>query len=236
MILPPDPNVTVPQKQIAPMPSPGSSPFILPPGGNPGSFQNQGAAQPALSELLGEADLAPPKGIKRLPPLWPYYLAATVVALLLFCALLIWIILRNRKPKPVPVIPADVRALSGLEALIPLIREAKAREFSYQASEIIRGYIEDRFGVRARNRTTREFLELSMANDHTISEKHRGSLKQFLNYCDLAKFAKQMLSPEQLNEMFASASQFIRETRPSIMAVHVDEHPEHSEKKEGAPS
>ena len=126
---------------------------------------------------------------------------------------------RNRKPKPIPIIPADVKALSGLESLLPLIKEAKAREFSYQASEIIRGYIEDRFALRARNKTTREFLDHSMKSDTSISEKHRGSLKQFLNYCDLAKFAKQMLSPDQLDEMYRSASDFIRETRPSIMAT-----------------
>jgi len=221
VVIPPNTEITVPKTTPTDpvVPDPRASPFIIPPGTpniNPGQ---QGAQQPAFSEILGEAELAPAKSIRRLPPLWPYYLGASIAAFLLLSALIIWILLRNRKPKPVPIIPADVRALSGLEALRPLIREAKAREFSYQASEIIRGYIEDRFGVKTRNRTTREFLSESLASERTISEKHKGSLQQFLNYCDLAKFAKQVLSPEQLSEMFNSASQFIKETRPSIMAV-----------------
>ena len=233
IIIPPNPDPTPPQKQYSPPPSAASSPFILPPSANPGMMQGQGAQQPPLSEILGEAGLAPAKGITRLPPLWPYYLAAAIIALLIFSILLIWIIRRNRRPKPVPVIPADVRALNGLEALRPLIREAKAREFSYQASEIIRGYIEDRFDMRARNRTTREFLNQSMATDGGISEKHKGALLQFLNYCDLAKFARQMLPPDQLNEMFTSASQFIKETRPSIMAISGESNtsPTHEQKE-----
>lgn len=218
VVIPPDPNMQIPQHRQAPLPSNSSSPLVLPPGvqGMPGLGRQP---QAPLSEMLGEATLAPPKSIKKLPPLWPYYLAASAFAILLLMGLLIWILKRNRKQKPVPVIPADVKALTGLELLLPLIREAKAREFSYQASEIIRGYIEDRFAVRARNQTTREFLDLSLKANSTISESHRASLKKFLNYCDLAKFAKQMLPPEQLNEMYQSASTFIKETRPSIMAT-----------------
>lgn len=221
VILPPDPdlqNQPSPQGSsgsLQPMQSPmrlGSAPAA--PSPSPGM-----PAQVPLSEQLGEAALAPPREIVRLPPLWPYYLAASLLGLLLLVAALLWMIRRNRRPRPIPVIPADVQALSALEKLRPLIHEARAREFAYQASEIIRGYIEDRFDLNARNRTTHEFLSEGLSEARGISSSHHCSLQQFLQFCDLAKFAKHILTPDQLDAMYQSAAGFIRDTRPSIMAA-----------------
>ena len=216
VILPPDPDAhQVPATPV----NPGSRPTLpaMSQPWNPGTLGNPTSAP--LSDLLGEATLVPPKEILRLPPLWPYYLGVSLVGLFLLAALVFWLIRRNRRPRPIPVIPADVRALNALESLRELIRESRAREFSYQASEIIRGYIEDRFDLSARNRTTREFLSQGLNEARGISQQHHESLQQFLQYCDLAKFARQLLTPEQMEAMFRSAAGFIRDTRPSIMAA-----------------
>lgn len=169
--------------------------------------------------MLGEAQLIPHRSIDRLPPLWPYYLTIGLLALGILLALIIFIVRKNRRPKPESFIPSDIRALSALEMIRPLIQEAKARDFSYQASEIIRTYIEERFGIKARNRTTREFLQLAIHPDSTIPAQHEPELDEFLHYCDLAKFAKQVMQPSQLDSMFKIAAQFIKDTRPSIMAT-----------------
>ena len=216
IVQPPDPSAPIVNNNQIP-----ASP--LPQNSNQYSFQPQSnPAQPALSEMLGEADLAPNKSIKRLPPLWPIYLTLTIVGLIIFLIAIIWIVFRKKKTKPIPIIPADILALNALEKLKPLVEQAKAREFAYQASEIIRGYIEDRYGVKARNCTTREFLNESLENTHTLPEKHQSTLRNFLNYCDLAKYARQILSPDQLSEMFLSASGFVMDTRPSIIAYQKD--------------
>ena len=182
-----------------------------------------GMNQPLLSEILGEADLAPHESIERLPPLWPYYLGAAVLALILLLVLVILILRRRRKEKPVPIIPVDVLALDALGKLHPLVEQSKAREFSYKASEIIRSYIEDRFAVRARSKTTREFLENALTSENTIPEGHHENLREFLNYCDLAKYARHVMQPEQLKSMLSTASDFIKNTRPSIMAAPGEE-------------
>ena len=216
----PDPNAQNPT--TLPTLPPSSQLF------SPQNAQNQ--PQMALSEILGEADLRPHRNIERLPPLWPYYLGFGVLGLLIVLIIVIYFIRRNRRPKPVPFIPADIRALAALEEVRPLISEAKSREFSYQTSEIIRAYIEERFGIEARNRTTREFLILAARPGSTLPSRYEGALDEFLHYCDLAKFARQIMQPKQLESMFNSAKQFIKDTRPSIMATQAL--PEHAAKAE----
>ena len=205
----PDPNT---QDPVALPTAPPSGQLFSPQTG-------QTQPQMALSEILGEADLKPHRNIDRLPPLWPYYLGFGLLGLLILLVAIIYFVRRNRRPKPVPFVPADIRALAALEEVRPLIREAKSREFSYQTSEIIRAYIEERFGIEARNRTTREFLMLAARPDSTLPSRYESALNEFLHYCDLAKFAKQIMQPKQLESMFNSAKQFIKDTRPSIMAT-----------------
>ena len=227
--------VPPPTSQKTPDPT-NPDPIALPTAPPSGQFlpaapQAQQQPQMALSEILGEADLKPHRNIDRLPPLWPYYLAFGIAGLLILLIGIIYFIRINRRPKPAPFIPADVRALNALNTVRPLITEAKAREFSYRTSEIIRAYIEERFGIEARNRTTREFLALAVRPDSTLPSKYEGALNEFLHYCDLAKFAKQVMQPRQLESMFNSAKQFISDTRPSIMAMKAPE-AAHQENKE----
>ena len=224
-------QVIVPPPSSQKVPDPTNpDPIALPTAPSSGQFlpsvpQTQQQPQMALSEMLGEADLKPHRNIDRLPPLWPYYLAFGSAGLLILLIAIIYLIRMNRRPKPAPFVPADVRALNALDTVRPLISEAKAREFSYRASEIIRAYIEERFGIEARNRTTREFLALAVRPESTLPSKYEGSLNEFLHYCDLAKFAKQVMQPKQLESMFDSAKQFISDTRPSIMPMKATEAP-----------
>lgn len=202
---PPPPQPTQPIPQNPPIP------FNTPMGGM--------GTQPSLSELIGEAQLMPHETIRPQPPLWPYYLAASALGLILLGLLVWWFYRRSRKPKPVAIIPADIRALDELSALKPLVDQAEARLFSFKASEIIRSYIQERFGVSAINRTTREFLNQSLDHNQPVLKKHSDKLEQFLKYCDMAKFAKQAMTPHELNAMYDTAARFISDTRPSILAA-----------------
>lgn len=84
--------------------------------------------------------------------------------------------------------------------------------FSLAVSGIIRTYIEQRFDIRAAHRTSMEFLRDFMTETDESLEQHRERLEVFLRHCDLAKFARWILSIPEMEAMLASAIAFVNET------------------------
>jgi hypothetical protein len=105
-------------------------------------------------------------------------------------------------------------ALERLEKARELMQPERAREYSFTVSEITRTYIESRFHERAARRTTEEFLHQLLARADSPLSAHRALLADFLQYCDLAKFAKWQLAAADMESMHESARAFILETRP----------------------
>ena len=88
------------------------------------------------------------------------------------------------------------------------------REYAFTVSEIIRVYIEQRFGEKAARRTTEEFLSDLLKQTGTPLAQHAAPLEDFLSHCDLIKFAKWGASERELESMQESARAFILDTRP----------------------
>ena len=109
------------------------------------------------------------------------------------------------------LLPYEI-ALARLEEARSLIQPEHAREFSIAVSEIMRQFIEERFRVRAARRTTEEFLHDLLDPSDALLTSHRELLADFLQHCDLAKFARWILSIEEMETMLASAQTFVRET------------------------
>lgn len=105
-------------------------------------------------------------------------------------------------------------ALERLEAARALMTPDTVREYAFTVSEIIRFYIEQRFGEKAARRTTEEFLSDLLRHNGTPLAGHRGLLEDFLNHCDLIKFARWGASVKELESMHESARVFILDTRP----------------------
>ena len=81
-----------------------------------------------------------------------------------------------------------------------------------ELSDIVRRYIEARFGLRAPELTTEEFLaEAGRSADLTPS--HRSLLSAFLERCDRVKFARYSPGDTESHEALQLARQFLRETR-----------------------
>jgi hypothetical protein len=111
-------------------------------------------------------------------------------------------------------------ALDRLEKVRALMRPESAREFSFAVSEIVRGYTEQRFHVWAARRTTEEFLRDLLTPSDALLGGHRTLLADFLHHCDLAKFARWILSHDEMETMYRSAHTFVLETgRPSAAAT-----------------
>jgi len=147
------------------------------------------------------------------PLMWiAYTLAALAVAVGLYY-LWKWLHRTVIKPK----LPHEI-ALERLEAARALMNEGQVREYAFAVSEVIRNYIEQRFGEKARRRTTEEFLSDLLQQRGTPLAKHRALLEDFLMHCDLPKFARWQLSATEMEAMHASASAFINNTRPGAYA------------------
>jgi len=81
-----------------------------------------------------------------------------------------------------------------------------------ELSDIVRRYIEDRFGVRAPELTTEEFLREAQARLR-LSGSQRDLLAAFLSTCDRVKFAGYRPAAQESQEAFAAAGRFLDETR-----------------------
>lgn len=107
----------------------------------------------------------------------------------------------------------------ALEALSKLRQEDLPSHNRYEAyytrlSSIVRAYIEARFGVKAPEMTTEEFLQVA-SNAQALSLSHRRLLQEFLERCDLVKFARYEPSRSEADEAFEAARRFIQDTVPS---------------------
>ena len=86
-----------------------------------------------------------------------------------------------------PPVPAHVRAKQKLEEALALISQPKP--FVIAVSDTARIYLEERFDFRAPERTTEEFLR-ELDGTELLLPEQKESLGNFLESCDLVKFAK----------------------------------------------
>jgi hypothetical protein len=132
-----------------------------------------------------------------------------VLAVLLF-AWKWWQRWRSQIPA-VPPVPAHVRAKQKLAEALALIAQPKT--FCIAVSDTIRVYLEERFDFRAPERTTEEFLHELQGTDWLAAEQ-KAKLGDFLECCDLVKFAKYEPGEPELLGLHSSALRLVEETEP----------------------
>ena len=153
-------------------------------------------ASPAAEDII---DIRPPIHIAAQFP----WLAVSAAAIsLVGIGAVAWKLLRRKRCKLAYEI-----ALERLENTRPLMREFHAEPFCLAVSDIVREFIEEVLPVRAMRRTTNEFLR-DLAKLPYL-DPHRDTLANFLQHCDLAKFARWSLSVPQMEEMLSSAKDFV---------------------------
>ena len=147
---------------------------------------------------------------------WPW-LAIAWLALLSVAAGVIWWKRRRRPPEPVapPRLPHEL-ALEAMERLRQdeLLTHAQYEEFYVRLSDIVRAYVEARFGLRAPEMTTEEFLQQALES-RELSFDHRVLLQDFLTRCDLVKFAQYQPTELQAGDAFGSVERFVKDTVPA---------------------
>jgi hypothetical protein len=142
------------------------------------------------------------------PTPWAPYLQwlAVAVAVLLAAA---WALRRRLAAKSVPL-PPDQWALRELDRIErTVLPPAGAPDvFHTQVSNVVRRYLQERFGLRAPQQTTAEFLAAGVAQ----LAAQRALLREFFERCDLAKFARAGASPEDCRHVAGLARTFVRQS------------------------
>jgi len=148
-------------------------------------------------------------------PGWHWGPWACLVAWMIFFAGLGWYWHRRRK-LGLPffaVTPPHELALRALKESRQKLSEETQREFVISVSQVVRDYIQGRFGLRAPHRSTEEFLREVHEGDRLLLA-HQELLGGFLGDCDLVKFAQQRVRLAQMSQMLESAERFVEATIP----------------------
>lgn len=165
--------------------------------------------QPAGSQATnGLRPAKPPVDVPN-PWAWAWWLAA---ALALAAAILAWRRWRQRHPPAPPApIPAHVRARQQLADALRHLSDPKL--FCTRVADTVRWYLEERFQLRAPERTTEEFL-VELQSSRQLLPDQKDSLGQFLQSCDLVKFARFEPTEAALRELHDAALRLVDETQP----------------------
>jgi hypothetical protein len=173
------------------------------------------------SSLAGEGAAIEAPGQPLPSPSRSWVVAAFVAAAVWLLAGALVLARRKRGVRPPRVetaLPPHVKAQRALARLrtVPRGTEAEVERFYVEVSDVLRTYVEERFGLRAPERTTEEFLRELESGD-ALAQKHRRELERFLLQCDLVKFAaaqpgeREHIATWELAETFVTATAADRE-------------------------
>ncbi|MFT3885842.1 MAG: hypothetical protein QM724_10545 [Flavobacteriales bacterium] len=145
------------------------------------------------------------------------WLAAGLGAAILVAAVVIVLMRRKRRPQGTqapaePELPLDVRTLNALETVKGrnLWQQGQVKQYHSEVTDILRGYIEQRFGVPALERTTDELVSTLKGTALEAGERER--LANLLRLADLVKFAKYTALPAENEQLIEGAMAFVRNT------------------------
>jgi hypothetical protein len=135
---------------------------------------------------------------------------------------LLWRRSKRLKEVAARAVPAHEKAFALLEMLLAenLVEEKRYAEFTARVSDILRTYIEDRFGLKAPERTTEEFLA-EAGDGLEVDIEKKSILAQFLVHCDLVKFAALEPTAEDVKRTFETCRDFIDATKREEVSVEI---------------
>ncbi|MFN8287230.1 MAG: hypothetical protein U0V74_10775 [Chitinophagales bacterium] len=147
-----------------------------------------------------------------------YYYIAGGILLALIIALIFYLRWRNRRPapeeRPKPKEPAHIWARAELKKLEEekLWQKDETKRYYTRLTEILRLYIEFRYGYYAMESTTAE-IEAQIQTYH-VKRIAQEKLLAILNQADLVKFAKLLPPPDENIKNMERAYAFVELTEP----------------------
>ncbi len=150
-------------------------------------------------------DIAPPVNYS-LTPTWLIYAGCALV--LAAIGLAIWYF-RHRQPPPAPPKLPRQLALDALEKMSSEVDQIRPYEFSIKVSDVLRRYVTDQYGLPVTRQTSVEFLE-RLARNPQFSGDEKALLQDFLDRCDLIKFARYDATPVDSRSLLEEAVRFVK--------------------------
>ena len=161
----------------------------------------------SMSIFLAEEfhDIAAPVDYSLVPP-WVIFVATFAGLTLL--GWMVWLILRKRKQPQPPKLPRDI-ALGALEQIRTEIERISPYRFSIRVSDILRHYVTEHHALPVTRQTSVEFLN-ALTNSSPFSEEETRLLENFLNRCDLIKFARYAATSTDSRLLLDEATRFVK--------------------------
>lgn len=160
-----------------------------------------------MQVILGQEfhDITPPVEYFLLQP-WMIFCA--VAGTLLLIGLTTWLIRRWRN-RPVAVVTPRQRALDLLARVETEIDKLTPYQFSIRVSDILRRYVTEQYQLPVTRQTSVEFLN-ALAASSPFSTDEQSLLSDFLNRCDLIKFARYEATREDSRLLLDEAARFVK--------------------------
>ena len=150
-------------------------------------------------------DIAPPVNYSLVPP-WTIFVASLIV--LTIIGLAIWYGRKFfRKQQLIPS-PRE-RALTALGKIESEVEKIAPYQFSIRVSDILRRYVMEQFDLPMTRQTSVEFLN-AIASAANFSDAEKTLLADFLNRCDLIKFARYEATTADSRLLLDEARQFVK--------------------------
>ncbi len=150
-------------------------------------------------------DIAPPVDYFILQP-WMVFCA--IAGLLLLIGLTIWLVKWWRR-RPAKILTPRERAIDQLARIENQISSLPPYQFSIRVSDILRRYVTEQYQLPVTRQTSVEFLN-TLAATSPFSADEQALLSDFLNRCDLIKFARYDATTEDSRLLLEEATRFVK--------------------------
>ena len=173
------------------------------------------ASSAAFAEAeLNDAYMIAENRLEPLPAWLPWACIAAGVVLLGMIVLCVLFYRKHHAKRTAPAPTPYQIASAALQALLAerLPEKGESKLFHQRLSAILREYLEARFGVSAPRLTTEEFMSL-LTKTPALVQEHRRLLQEFLNACDMVKFAGVTSGQTEMSALAASCRTFLENTQ-----------------------
>ncbi|OIP36533.1 MAG: hypothetical protein AUK47_14935 [Deltaproteobacteria bacterium CG2_30_63_29] len=148
------------------------------------------------------------------PVRWPYYAVGALLLVLLAGFLFVLIQRRALERAKESAFDVALKKLLALQAQ-GLPEPDEVDDWYVALSDIVRRYLEARYGLRAPELTTQEFLLLAY-DIEGLEAKHRALLSSLLERADRVKFARYLPQSDESREAIETARRFIEESNATL--------------------
>jgi len=161
------------------------------------------------------------RDVKTVVPLTKHTGKLLIIPAILLALLAACLIYRNRAAKGGAALATEMVLTSGEEALArlaelfdsDLLKRGFVKLYYLKLSEILRVYLEKRYGILAVESTTYEIMRAF--RDIPLTTELKEKLNYVLSSADLAKFAKWVPQPAEVLSINKKAEEIVRESTPA---------------------